>query len=130
MNRQREPLNYTKHTKMEGLGVIQEDIKGFVQHNSLALSPDGLPLGLINQRMWARQSDEPKVHEGRKWVDFGLKPVCEYLANHPRVVLIQDREADNFEFLTAERPENVDYLVRVYQTRGTSCLAGRVRGSI
>jgi hypothetical protein len=51
--------NYSGHHAMAGLGKIQGKIKGVMQHNLLALSETGLPLGLLGQEYWSRESSHP-----------------------------------------------------------------------
>ena len=43
-------LDYTRHTKTDGLGPIgtpQQNLKGLVMHSTLAFSPEGMPLGWL-----------------------------------------------------------------------------------
>ena len=51
-------LNYTTHEATEGLGKIGTKgclARGLVQHTTLAMSPEGLPLGILDQKIWARK---------------------------------------------------------------------------
>lgn len=110
--------NYTTHQAMTGLGTIQGDIKGIAQHNVLLMSQTGVPLGLLDQQYWSRQSDKPfEGKESLKWTN-GLAAVNRHLGQSARpVVLVQDREADIFAFFKAQRAPSVDLLVRVHQPR-------------
>jgi len=54
--------------------------------------------------------------ESQKWLT-GLQGVAEALPAGPRVVLVQDREADVFAFLGAPRPAHIELIVRVCQPR-------------
>ena len=57
-------LNYTGHFKTLGLGPIgkynetQSNVKGLVVHTALALTLEGLPLGILDQEIWARKSED------------------------------------------------------------------------
>ena len=51
--------NYSGQQAMAGLGKIQGNIKGIMQHNLLALSETGMPLGLLGQEYWSRESRHP-----------------------------------------------------------------------
>lgn len=109
--------NYSGQSAMEGLGSIQGNIKGLVQHNCLAVSDSGIPLGLIYQRSWTRGGLYALEKESQKWFE-GLEAVNEHLACLAKpVVLVQDREADIFDFFQAQRAEGVELLVRVHYNR-------------
>ena len=56
--------NYSGQQAMKGLGKIQGNSKGIRQHNLLALSETGIPLGLLGQEYWSRASRHP--YEGKK----------------------------------------------------------------
>ncbi len=51
--------NYSGQQARAGLGKIQGNIKGLMQHNLLALSETGMPLGLLGQEYWSRASSHP-----------------------------------------------------------------------
>ena len=111
--------NYSGQQAMEGLGKIQGQVKGIMQHNVLALSERGIPLGLLGQEYWSRESSHPYQgkKESEKW-GKGLQIVNRELGGTEKtVVLMQDREADIFEFFQAERAPGVELLVRVHEPR-------------
>lgn len=58
--------HYTHHKKTEGLGYLSEIHKvssqdekvfsrGFLMHTSLASTTDGVPLGVLNKKIWIRK---------------------------------------------------------------------------
>ncbi len=111
--------NYSGHHSMEGLGKIQGNVRGIMQHNLLSMSELGIPLGLIGQQYWSRESS--MVYNGKKesekW-EKGLQRVNSELGEiEKKVVLIQDREADIFSFFEAHRAKAVELIVRVHQPR-------------
>ncbi len=110
--------NYSGHRQMEGLGVIQGNIKGIIQHNTLLMDESGHPLGLIDQQYWTRRGAKNFAgKESLKWFN-ALNAVNKHLGTSTKkVVLVQDREADIFDFFKAERATSVELLVRVYQPR-------------
>jgi hypothetical protein len=109
--------NLSGRTALEGLGALQGNLKGTLQHNVLAGDGRGLPLGLLYQRNWTREGLNALDNESEKWL-LGLKAVNKHLAtSRKRVVLVQDREADIFRFFQADRAANVDLVVRVYHPR-------------
>src|SRR5215213_9430019 len=53
-------LNYTHHPATAGLGPIGGGQRGLVMHSTLAATPQGLPLGVLMQQIWARaESTKP-----------------------------------------------------------------------
>jgi hypothetical protein len=46
--------NFSGHEAMTGLGQIQGNVKGIMQHNLLGISETGIPLGLLGQEYWSR----------------------------------------------------------------------------
>lgn len=112
--------NYTGHKKKKGLGMIQGDVKGILQHNALAIDESGgIPLGMIYQCNWTRQEEGAREFEveSDKWFK-GLQAVNDHLGDIGKsVVVVQDREADIFDFFKAPRAEKVDLLVRICQPR-------------
>lgn len=112
-------FNLSGHKKMEGLCALQGKILGSVQHNVLAMSPTGCPLGLLYQHNWTRGGEGSSVYgcESDKWTS-GLQSVNAHLGNcGKQVVLIQDRESDILSFMSSPRCKNIDLLLRVYQNR-------------
>ena len=113
-----------------------KNVRGLLGHSALALTPAGTPLGLWYLDLWGEGPDAITVAEARrrpweeresyKWYE-GLKAVGERLPPGTTGLLIQDREADLFAFLTAERPASLHLLVRAcedrnveYQSQGTA----------
>lgn len=112
-----------------GLGPTntQPDKPGLLCHAALALSPAGLPLGLLSVALWAR---DPETYgkrntrkqrgtaqkESQKWlaavtaVEAALPPELE-------VVVIQDREGDVFDLLAQPRRPGTHLLLRAAQDR-------------
>ena len=116
--------NYSGQQAMTGLGKIQGNIKGIMQHNLLALSETGIPLGLLGQEYWSRESSHPYQgeKESEKW-GKGLAIVNRELGGtEKKAVLRQDREADIFAFFQAERAPGVELLVRVHEARKLAVL--------
>ena len=66
-------LDYDTHVKTQGLGSISKAYtkhkRGLLLHSTLALSEEGLPLGLISQQCWSR----PEREEGARKIS---KKIC------------------------------------------------------
>ena len=121
-------LTYTAHPATEGLGYLHNrHMSGFFVHSTLALSTDGVPLGLLDQQMWARpRTGYGKKHQRRKR-PLAQKESLRWLvaeaaswAHVPtpvEVVLVADREADLYDLFARARPPQAQWLVRAAQDR-------------
>jgi len=129
---------YTSHTKTEGLGRMSlkkgkniEKIysNGLVMHTCLAVTTEGLPLGLLDQKIFARKLRQEKARKGRKPHD--LLPVeekesyrwLEVLMNtkealgDTEVITVCDREADFYDFFKLSDQIGAPVLVRANVNR-------------
>lgn len=124
-------FNLTHLPATEGVGYgSSQHLRGFFMHSALALSPEGLPLGVLAMKSWARPLEQlGKRHrrrqlpiaekESSKWLETlavlnGLREHCP----DTRIVAVCDREADIYDLFVAERPAQVDWLVRAAWNRG------------
>lgn len=123
-------FNLTHLPATDGLGRCTGGNKrGFLMHSLLAVSPEGLPLGVLGMKTWARregtqgsaeQRKSRPIHEKEsiKWIEglahlSALKARCE----HTQLIGIGDRESDVYELFAAQRPDGVDWLVRAAWNR-------------
>jgi hypothetical protein len=124
-------LNYTQHPKTEGLGPIgkkSQKQRGFGLHSTLAVSPDGLPLGVLTQAAFTRPDDEPshrpeecrllpiEQKESYRW----LQAFEQTLALAPEgveVITVCDREADIYEMFAFAQRRKAFLLVRASSNR-------------
>lgn len=125
-------LNYSSHIKTEGLGDFggKPRDRGLIVHSSLAVTPQGIALGLLDQMIWTRNPEERgkrtekrqkpiEEKESYKW----LKSMDNSRAGIPsgiRLVHVGDREADVYEFFEHALANEQDFLVRVVQNRMTT----------
>jgi len=68
-------LNFGAGQKGDDLGPIGDSrskAKGLILHHSLAVSVEGLPLGMVTQKIWARGQYQPQT-EDQRWA----KPIEE-----------------------------------------------------
>ena len=130
----------TTHKGASGLGPINShpDARGLWLHTALALTTDGVPLGLLSHESWAREpatfgtaahrrTRPVAEQESRKWLT-GLPRVAAALPDGPGVVLVQAREADVCAFLATPRPAHIELIVRVCQPRRVAVDAGAAGG--
>jgi uncharacterized protein YnzC (UPF0291/DUF896 family) len=121
-------LNYAAHKATNGLGPIDGNgSNGLHVHSVLAVSSDGIPLGLVHQQVWARDPNEKGKKEKRKklpieekesyrWLQ-SLEATKQAMNEDTHIITITDREGDIFELFALERPRNMDLLVRAVQDR-------------
>ncbi len=107
-------LNYTHLPKTQGLGHIGTDprSRGMIVHTTLALTPERLALGIIEQQSWTRpqygsaekrQKKSIDHKEIQKWL-HSFAATQELQKQIPQTILINvaDRESDVYElFLQA-----------------------------
>jgi hypothetical protein len=106
--------------------------RGLLVHSTLAITPDRVPLGLLAQRVWARDPSDMGKSARRKNRPItekesqkGLHSLDAVWTAHDscpgtRWVSVGDREADIYEVLAAERPAGVDLLIRASWDRCVS----------
>jgi hypothetical protein len=119
--------NFSHHPATTGMGPLDNaKVSGFFAHSSLAVSPEGVPLGLLGQVVWVRSETEPPnaatrpitEKESYKWIQ-GLHDSSRQLPAGVQLVQVSDQESDIYEYLVEARPDNVELLVRSYQSRKT-----------
>jgi hypothetical protein len=130
-------VNYTAH-RPEGAGPIgpTQDV-GLILHATVAFTPAGTPLGLLNAQCWARDPNQKgKRHESDR-LPIEEKETVVWLRSYRAVaethrlcpqtmfVVMGDRESDLFELFheAAAAPEGPKFLVRAERTRYRKTLA-------
>jgi len=119
-------INYTHHPATPGLGPIGGGQRGLVMHSTMSFTPQGLPLGILAQQIWARPEPPPtkpkraarpiSQKESRKWLE-ALTETVTLTPTEIRLVTIADREADIFEFLDQAAQLEAEYVIRAAQDR-------------
>jgi hypothetical protein len=126
-------LNYTAHPP-EGVGPIntsQDSAVGLLLHDTVAFTPEGTPLGLLNVQCWNRDPEQMgKKHrrhqrpveakESFKWlVSYRAVAAVQKLYPETRLVSVADREADLYELFheAAHDPCGPRLLIRAERTR-------------
>ena len=120
-------LDFTGH-QVEGVGhLYNPKNQGVLVHSALAVSPTGVPLGLLFQHVWARDPDTVGKAATRRKRDFldkesvrwldAEKAAGEIAGDGRRVVVIADREGDIFEWLEKPRVPGLDRLVPACRDR-------------
>lgn len=127
-------FTYTSHLALDGVGPIgsrADGPQGLLLHDTMAYTPEGVPLGLVNVQVWARDPKQfGKKHvrdvlpierkESHKWLEsFRAAAAVQAQCPDTRVVSVGDRETDLYElFVEAQRSAAApQLLVRAEQDR-------------
>ena len=119
-------INYANHHKTTGLGRIGKNIKadssGLIMHSALALDANGIPIGLLDQKIYARpflqglnsrnrHKTPIEDKESNRWLE-SLRNSIHGVKNPSRLVTIADREADIYEFMFEIEKNKSNFLIR------------------
>jgi hypothetical protein len=121
-------LNFHSHKKTTGLGEISKagktSVKGIFFHTSFAFTPEGNPLGILDQLFWSRQKELKKKKkrtieekESVRWIKSIER--TNSLTKHLKanVIHICDREADFYEYYLAADELKQKFIVRANHDR-------------
>ena len=124
-------LDYSHHPGKRGMGAIgtsQQNLSGLVMHSVLSVSVQGLAVGLVHQRIWARaeklkQMSSGEGHkiplsekESHKWL-LALRETVKWQPAGTQLVTVGDSEADLFDLFDYARKLETDLLIRAGQNR-------------
>lgn len=125
-------LNYSTHPHTQGLGPIgtdSEKVRGLMVHDTLAMTPRGTPLGLLDVQCWAREGIGSRQHryqkpiedkESWKWVEsYQAVSAVQQRCRKTCLVVVADREADIHEVFAehAQAPQGAQLLIRAERSR-------------
>ena len=129
-------LDLTREQEKIGGPLGDENHWGLHAHISLALTPERLVLGVVDNFIWARDPEDfhkrakarfkpIEAKESNRWLE-GYRSACAIAARAPetQIISISDSEGDVYEcFFEAMNMEGVkaDWIVRACQNR---CLVG------
>jgi len=125
-------LNYNTQTKMEGIGYISDKTLGVNIHSCLAVTADGVVLGVLAQSSYNREkpSDKTRTHDSKKvrlleekesyrWVQT-LGESAKAVSEGIHIVTVCDREGDMYELFDEADSKGQAFLIRIVQTLGES----------
>ncbi len=118
-------LDYSAHPATTGLGVLKGvQQRGLLLHTTLAVTPERVPLGVMDQQVWTRDPAQwgksrrrrqrrLEDKESVKWLD-SLARVVALQSQLPGVQLVSiaDREGDVYDFLRPVHSGGPAVLVR------------------
>lgn len=150
-------FNYSHHPKTQGLGILsrftgkyKKEIltKGLYMHSTLAINTSGMPLGLINQKITAREvlSDEKMAVKKRshnialpieekesiRWLNSIRETASKFKQENKKIVTIADREADIYDLYLLAQELDTHYLIRASHNRkiNKSAIHSKISGEM
>lgn len=106
-------LNYSAHPATEGTGPIGTRTSaavGLIVHDTVAVTPEGMALGVLDAQVWARDWEEKTAgrsienKESVKWLrSYQVAARMQAELKRTRVVSVGDREADIYELFATAR---------------------------
>ena len=126
-------VEYSDRKATRGLGPISNaKARGLKVHTILAASGDGVPLGLLGQEVWARETMKRSLKgearnsrgraiadkESQRWL-AGLELSQTQIPAEKQLGTIADREADIYELFAHPRRSRSEFLIRAAQNRNT-----------
>ncbi len=137
-------LNDTAHPSTKGLGLIgaeRDKQMGLLMHSTLALTGEGVPLGLLTQRIWAREPVDPALDaaarrtlrrqspiegkESMKWLT-AVRQTQSLCPAGVELVHVCDSEADIYEMFQEVQDLGTKMVIRASQDRA-AVESGRMR---
>lgn len=122
-------IDFSGHLETEGLGIFgrSKTDYGFLCHTTLAVTPDGKPLGILDRNVWTRNPDEhgkryyrnkrpTSEKESQKWLN-ALEQSLKDIPSYINVVTVCDREADFYDLFENAVLKEKNLLIRVGQTK-------------
>lgn len=115
-------FNYHTHESKTGLGIIhsnQRPIRGVLAHNTLVTTADGLPLGLFDQKIYARKNKKKRTlhyakietKESYRWIE-SIQTLNQHKPKKQKCIIVADREADIFELMQECRTLDLEFIFR------------------
>ena len=117
-------LNYDKHKAKTGLGCIgvdkNKEYQGLIMHNTLAITPEGLCLGFIDQQIYARTRSKKAISnkqlpfeekESYRWYE-AMQATHQAETGDTRVITLGDRESDIYEVFHFGQASDSEFVIR------------------
>lgn len=120
-------FDYTRRRSTTGLGYLDSPLCcGLKMHSVVAVSTEGVPLGVLDQYYWIRdpallKQRKPSkrsitAKESYRWLR-SLRSAEQRVAPQQRLLMVADQEADIFELLAMPRRSTTDLLIRAHYDR-------------
>lgn len=135
-------LAYGTHDALAGRGPLtRPGHQGVLLHTTLLTTADGVPLGVLDHHLWARdpaaagsaqrRRERPTAEkESQRWLDSAARTWERVDGMGAQVVVICDREGDIFDLFAQARPEWGQVLVRAIHERKVTDGMGYLRETV
>ena len=130
-------LDLGQRRRTRGIGAISNQAaKGLQVHNVLVVSEVGVPLGLLEQKVWAREKARKgkglkerkrkiEEKESQRWLD-SLERSQKLIPGKIEIITIADREADIYGLFAQPRRSGSHLLIRAAQNRRVKKVSGAI----
>lgn len=126
-------IDFSSHPATKGLGMLDSNlnfVRGLKMHSCLAVTTNGVPLGLLHQEIWVRDPNtkgkkykrrklSTKEKESQRWIT-AVKKIETAVPDKINVIVIGDRESDIYDLFVQPRRAGMDLLVRATWNRKVS----------
>lgn len=125
-------ISFGNREKIDGMGYYcQSEQKGMLTHSAIAVTTDGIPLGLLHQQYHTRdtKSDHEISREEKKYRTIEEKESYQWLVTMEEarkevgreitLIHVCDREGDIYELFDLAQKKEELFLVRIVQNRLT-----------
>ena len=121
-------IEFTSHKGISDIGYLDNiRMLGLKMHSGLAINPDGVPKGLLYQKIWTRDKEEigkskdrkkkkTKDKESLRWLDV-VESVRDKFPDSIELVHIADREADMYDLFVCAQQQSSKILIRAVHNR-------------
>lgn len=118
-------FNFAGRNTLTGLGVLEDNkTLGFFAHTTLAVSEDGVPVGVLDQQVWSRPQNAHRDKAAHKLRPITEKESFKWLQGLPglsgrrqQVITVCDREADIYELFQDAHNQDMSFIVRATWNR-------------
>ena len=127
-------LDFSTHKSTRGLGPISNPAaQGLKVHSTLCCSDAGVPLGVLHQTTWARETNRRDAgyrqrkalieeKESYRWLEH-QEVSQQLISEDTELILMTDREGDIYELFAQPRRAKSEFLIRAAQNRNTKTVA-------
>jgi hypothetical protein len=121
-------INLNGHKKTEGLGYCSEHVRGIKLHSCIAVSPEGIPFGLVSQAYGTRPEAKSGLtraekaargaeeKESHRWIET-LRDSTDIIPDGVHFITVCDREGDFYELYAEAEALGMDFIIRVTHDR-------------
>ena len=132
-------FNFSTHQKTKGLGQIAgfmgargEKLRasGLILHSALAMTTDGVPLGIMAGKLWTRTKPAGWITQNGKntsripleekesfrWIE-AMRETGKIMQEPSRIIHVCDRESDIIEFYLEAKNQGTHFVVRIRDSR-------------